>query len=201
MDLSGEQSEYDSQEFKGINLRNGQIREKEFISCTFTKCSFRETAFLNSLFRDCIFRSCDLSLVSLKKCSFAATRFENSQVIGVDWNETAWEKSKFKKPVDFFDCVINHSTFMGLNLKKINIIKCTARDVDFTEANLTEANCTFTDFTNSHFLHTNLTGADFTGATNYSIAANLNILKKTKFSLPEAMSLLYGLDIVLTEYE
>jgi hypothetical protein len=44
-----------------------------------------------------------------------------------------------------------------------------------------------------------LTQADFTGATNYAIAASLNTLKKTKFSLPEAMSLLYSLDIILTE--
>lgn len=29
--------------------------------------------------------------------------------------------------------------------------------------------------------------------------AGLNVLKKTRFSLPEAMSLLYSLDIVLTE--
>jgi fluoroquinolone resistance protein len=73
--------------------------------------------------------------------------------------------------------------------------------VDFAEADLTLANCTFTDFTNSRFQHTNLTQADFTGATNYTIAPNLNTLKKTKFSLPEAMALLYGLDIVLTEYQ
>jgi fluoroquinolone resistance protein len=58
---------------------------------------------------------------------------------------------------------------------------------------------TLTDFSNSRFQHTNLTEADFTGATNYAIAASLNTLKKTKFSLPEAMSLLYSLDIILTE--
>jgi len=45
-----------------------------------------------------------------------------------------------------------------------------------------------------------LTEADFTGAKNYAIAASSNTLKKTKFSLPEAMGLLYSLDIVLTEY-
>jgi hypothetical protein len=44
-----------------------------------------------------------------------------------------------------------------------------------------------------------LTQADFTGARDYTIAPNLNQLKQTKFSLPEAMALLYGLDIILTE--
>ncbi len=201
MDLSDSQSEYNSQEFKGINLRNGQLNSKEFTGCTFVKCSFRETIFRDCSFRECLFRGCDLSLVNLKGCLFIGTRFEDSQVIGVNWAETAWGKSKFHKPVDFQGCAINHSTFMGLDLKKINIIRCVAREVDFAEANLTQSNCQFTEFSGSRFLHTNLTEADFTGATNYSIAANLNTIKKAKFSLPEAMSLLYGLDIILTEYQ
>ena len=50
-------------------------------------------------------------------------------------------------------------------------------------------------------MHANLTEADFTGAKNYAIAPGMNTLKKTKFSLPEAMSLLYNLDIKLTEYD
>ena len=200
MDLSEPQNEYDSQEFKGINLKSGQVSLKEFNACIFVKCSFRETVFRDCKFHNCVFRGCDLSLVNLKGSLFTDTRFEDSQVIGVNWTETAWEKSSFIKPVDFLSCAINHSTFMGLNLKKISIFKCAARDVDFSEANLTQANCAFSDFTDSRFLHTDLTEADFTGATNYSIAANLNTLKKTRFSLPEAMSLLYGLDIILTEY-
>jgi hypothetical protein len=48
----------------------------------------------------------------------------------------------------------------------------------------------------SRFLHTTLTGA-----SNYAIAANLNTLKGTKFSLPEAMNLLHSLDIVVTDPE
>jgi uncharacterized protein YjbI with pentapeptide repeats len=110
-------------------------------------------------------------------------------------------KFVFAKPVDFVRCALNHSTFVGLNLKNILLIKCIAQDVSFEDADLTNANCTFTDFMDSRFSHTNLTGADFTGATNYSIAANLNTLKKTKFALPEAMNLLYSLDIELTQYQ
>jgi fluoroquinolone resistance protein len=182
-------------------LKKGRVSLKEFSSCTFIKCSFNETIFQDCRFRDCTFKGCDLSLVSLKGCLFTNTRFENSQVIGVNWTETTWATSKvIFKPVDFFGCVINYSTFMGLNLKKVTISKCIAREVSFEEANLTQANCRFTDFMNSRFMHTNLTGADFTGAKNYAIAAGLNTLKKTKFSLPEAMSLLYNLDISLTEY-
>jgi fluoroquinolone resistance protein len=101
--------------------------------------------------------------------------------------------------VDFINCTLNYSTFTGLKLPKAQFTHCVARDVDFADADLSGANCTETDFSDSRFLHTNLTEADFTGATHYSIAVNLNTVKKAKFSLPEAMSLLYSLDIILVE--
>lgn len=203
MTLSDSQTkEYTALEFKKVVLKNDQIHQKEFSACTFIKCAFNESVFQNCSFHDCVFKSCDLSLVRLPACSFANTHFEDSQIIGVNWTETSWATSKVVfTPVNFVRCVINYATFMGLNLKKGTLSHCTARDVSFEEANLTQSDCTFTDFTNSRFIHTNLTGADFTGAKNYSIAASLNTLKKTKFSLPEAMSLLYNLDIDLTEYE
>jgi fluoroquinolone resistance protein len=200
-DLTGTQSEYNSLEIRAANLRGGLLEQKEFIACTFIKCVFRETVFHGCEFRECLFRGCDLSLSSLKSSVFSGCLFEDCQLVGVNWTEAAWKKSRLLKPVDFSGCSINHSTFMGMDLKKIRIIRCSAREVDFTDANLSLADCTFSDFADSRFLHTDLSGADFTGATNYAIAANLNTLKKTKFSLPEAMSLLYGLDIELTEYQ
>ncbi len=202
MNLSTAQSEYTSREFKNLVYSNEQLDHKVFTTCVFIKCSFRETTFSDCEFQDCIFRYCDLSLAALKNCSFKNTRFEDSQVIGVDWCDTNLTQKKFlfSKPVEFMRCALNHSTFMGLNLKNVTMSKCIARDVSFEEADLSQADCTLTDFTDSRFLRTNLTDTDFSGATNYSIAANLNIIKRTKFSLPEAMSLLYGLDIILTEH-
>ena len=49
----------------------------------------------------------------------------------------------------------------------------------------------------SVFYRTNLTEANFRHAYNYAIDFRSNMLKKTKFSLPEATSLLGGLDIIL----
>jgi len=201
MNLSGPEKDHSFQEFKGLNLQNAQFEQKTFTSCVFEKCSFRESFFKDCKFQECKFQNCDLSLITLKACSFKNTLFENSQIVGVNWVDTnlAQMKHVFAKPVDFTGCVLNHSTFMETNLKNVMITKCVARGVSFEGADLSHANCTFTDFSDSRFLHTNLTEADFTDATNYSIAANANILRKTKFSLPEAMSLLYSLDIILKE--
>jgi len=101
--------------------------------------------------------------------------------------------------IDFTGCVLNYASFFGLRMKKRKLVGCAALEVDFAEADFTDADCTGTDFQRSRFLHTNLTRADFTGARNYSISPLLNQIKQAKFSLPEAMSLLYNLEITLVE--
>lgn len=197
--LSGAQTEFDGQSFAGIAFQKEEVRAKEFYGCVFTGCSFLETAFVGCRFVDCLFKECDLSLCRVVDCSFINTRFQSSQVIGVNWTEASWPKRGLLASIEFADCAISHSTFIGLSLRGIEMSNCVARDVDFAEADLSQANCTRTDFADSRFLHTDLTESDFRGARNYAIDANLNVLKRTKFSLPEAMSLLYSLDIILSE--
>jgi uncharacterized protein YjbI with pentapeptide repeats len=101
----------------------------------------------------------------------------------------------------FFKCAISHSTFIGLSLRGIQIRDCVAADVDFREADLSRAGFGGTDLSKSLFSSTDLTEADLSGARNYDIDPGRNVLKQARFSLPEAMSLLYSLDIVLTEGE
>jgi uncharacterized protein YjbI with pentapeptide repeats len=198
-DLWTDVREIEGRSFSGLDLDGQEIGFKEFYGCVFSKCSFLETTFRSCRFVDCEFRECNLGLCRVKDCSFSNTRFQDSQVIGVDWTEASWPKRGFLRTVDFRSCALNHSTFIGLSLREIELTRCVARDVDFTEADLSRADLTHTDFSQSRFLHTDLTEADLTGATNYAIAPNRNVLKKTKFSLPEAVSLLYGLDIILTD--
>jgi uncharacterized protein YjbI with pentapeptide repeats len=197
--LGGVQAEHEDQAFVGLILQKKEVRAQEFYGCLFTGCSFLETAFIECRFVDCKFRECDLSLCRVVDCSFTNTRFQSSQVIGVNWTEASWPRRGLLASIKFADCAISHSTFVGLSLRGIDITGCVARDVDFAEADLSQANCSHTDFSESRFLHTDLTEADFRGASNYAIDANLNVLKRTRFSLPEAMSLLYSLDIILSE--
>jgi fluoroquinolone resistance protein len=203
MELSGGQSEFTSEVFRKLNYRGEKFKQKEFNSCSFIKCVFDEAVFEHCTFRSCTFKDCEMNLVRVPGSTFTENSFENSRLVGVNWTESSLAHSKitFGKPASFSGCALNHSIFMWLTLKDIFMVKCTAHDVDFSEANLANARCTGTDFANSRFWHTDLSGADFRGATNYTIAANLNTLKKTKFSLPEAMALLYSLDILLEDGE
>ncbi len=184
--------EYADQQFANLTLTQEVITAVTFEECTFTNCNFSETQFKRCTFRDCQFQNCDLSLLDVNYSIIQRSKFEQCKLIGINWAKVSrieW--------IEFHSCNLSYATFMELDLTKAVITHCLAKEATFAETNLTQANCTHTDFTDSRFVRTNLTKADFRGAYNYAIAANQNTLKKTKFSLPEAVALLHGLDIIL----
>jgi fluoroquinolone resistance protein len=187
-------TEYDNEEFVDINLKDRRIDHAEFQNCSFTRCDLSQSVLVACRFDDCHFQACDLSLIKPQNSSFRNSTFLASKLIGINWVMSIAPFS-----VDFQDCIINLSSFFGMNLKKRKFINCIAHEVDFSESNMTKANCTTTDFAGSTFFKTNLTTADFSQARNYSIDFRTNTLTKAKFSLPEALSLLKSLDIILSE--
>jgi uncharacterized protein YjbI with pentapeptide repeats len=196
--LNAERS-HESTTFKALTLQGEEVSGVDFYDCVFEGCAFVEVTFKDCKFVDCLFNVCDLSLACVEDSAFTNVRFESSKVIGIDWTRAYWPRIGGRQTLGFADCALNFSTFIGLDLKGIEIRNCVARDVDFSEARLVRANLRGTDFSESRFLETDLTEADFTRATNYAVDAGRNRLKRTKFSLPEAISLLRSLDIILVD--
>ena len=192
-------SEYTGKTFKKLTLSHADIRSIEFTECRFIGCEFQEAIFRGCRFVDCEFRTCDLRMLDVTDSSFRDVRFEESQAIAIDWTGAAWGKAGLLNKIGFTRSVLNYSTFVGLSLPELNLIDCLARDVDFSEADISGAKLNKTDLERSRFWNTNLTGADLTGAFNYTIDPTNNTLKQARFSLPEAMSLLYNLDIELDD--
>lgn len=187
------------QVFKEVHLEHEQLDSSEFYDCVFSRCSFVESIFRRCRFVNCAFRECDLSLVQVPDSTFSSTRFESSKVIGVNWTQADWAMGGLGNPVGFFKCAMSHSTFIGLSLRGIQIRDCAAVDVDFREADLSRADFAGSDLSRSMFGDTNLSEADLSRARNYHIDPGQNVLGGAKFSLPEAMSLLHSMDIVLVE--
>ena len=117
----------------------------------------------------------------------------------MNWAQADWSGASLGQPLGFHSTAISHSTFIGLELSDIEITECVATDVDFREADLSEADFRGTDLSESLFVCTNLRQADLREARNYRIAPGENDVTRARFSLPEAMSLLYNLDIDLSE--
>lgn len=65
------------------------------------------------------------------------------------------------------------------------------------EVQLKGADFSGTDLKKSTFQDCDLSKADFRGAKNYFISTESNKIKKAKFSMPEAVSLLGNLDIMI----
>ncbi len=193
------QKEYFSNEFNQLKLPGQEIDSIVFEECVFNECDLSDVTFTRCKFVDCRFIKCNLSLLKPNYSRFIEVLFEDCKAIGVDWTKAEWPSIALPSPLKFLKCIINDTTFFGLNLTELVIEECKAHDVDFREGDFSEANFTFTDFTNCLFNETNLTGADFTEAVNYLIDINHNRIKEATFSRHEAVSLLEGLDIELVD--
>lgn len=194
-----DQTQYQDQRFRNLDPAEPRLVGSEFYDCHFEACAFGERVLQNCRFVACTFEKCDLSLAQIPGTAFSATRFLDSRVIGVDWTQADWSGVSLGQPIGFERCALSHSTFIGLSLPGIQIKGCLAADVDFREADLSGADFSNSDLDQSLFANTNLSKADFRTARNYHIAPGQNVLKGARFTLPEAMSLLYNLDIDLSE--
>lgn len=195
------QNRYTDQVFDRLQLDNTRTNTSEFFDCAFRECTFVESVFHQCRFINCAFQGCDLSLVQVPESSFTGVIFEDSKCIGINWALANWPVTTLGVPLRFNKCNLSLSTFIGLSLPGIQIADCLAVDVDFREADLSRSDFNETDLTNSLFSQTNLSGADLSLARNYIIDPTENILIGARFSLPEAMSLLYSMNIDLLDGE
>lgn len=184
---------YYKEKFTNLQAHNETFSGIEFEDCEFNKCIFMECAFKDCRFLGCKFDKCTISANDVCDSSFLNISFQNSKAIGIDWT-----KAKRLESLIFKESQINYGNFRLLRLENVIVENCIARNVDFTEAKLMAGNFSRTDLSESIFLHTDLTKANFQGAKNYSIDLRLNSVKGAKFSLPEALALLSGLDVEVT---
>jgi uncharacterized protein YjbI with pentapeptide repeats len=111
--------------------------------------------------------------------------------MGLDFSKC----NDFLLSIGFEDSFISYSVFSDMNLGNTSFAGCQVYDCDFVNTNLKNASFEGSDLRNSLFRNTNLSFTSFRNARNYDIDPNNNFLKKTKFSIPEVISLLKGYDI------
>jgi fluoroquinolone resistance protein len=187
-------SEFYDEVFDAAVTPEFKLEGREFHDCKFIGYPFSGVSLAHSKFVECKFTRCDLSNSSVSGTSFRSVGFHESKLIGIDWT-----RARTLLFMEFVGSVLSYSNFVGLDLVSAKLKGCVAHEALFTGANLSKADCTETDFRNSQFNGANLSGADFRRARDYFIRPDSCNLKKARFSLPEATTLLYGLDIVLDD--
>lgn len=88
--------------------------------------------------------------------------------------------------------------FSSLKMKRTDFLGSKVKECHFNDTFLVEADFRECDLQGSLFHHADLSKADFRDAKNYSIDPQLNFLKKARFSVPDALSLLNFFDIEIT---
>jgi len=188
-------SEFYDATFKNVDCRKQLLDYRTFERCIFSGCKFTEAQFENCTFRDCQFKNCNLHLMSVARSTFRDCGFKSCEATYVNWALASWSAKGLLHHLTFEECNASNSTFIGLPLRKLRMVGCICREVDFSESDLSEAVFHKTDLEGSRFGKCTLAKADFRGAHHYTISPLDCVLKGAQFSLPEAVALLAAFDI------
>lgn len=195
--------EYLDNHFVNEDFSERNLTVSSFDSCVFEHCSFAQSTLENCSFTNCVFRDCNLLLLKIPNTNFNDVVFERCDMIGVDWTVARWyrsaRKTKQNFPISFLACRLDHGVFIGLDLTNIVFDDCSVKEAFFEDASMENAVFRTCDLKGTTFNHTYLKAADFASAKNYDIDIRQNNISRAKFSLPEAMSLIYSLDIELLD--
>lgn len=178
---------------KAENFSKKSLENSVFNSYSFHSCDFSESNLRNAKFCSCLFANCNLSLPKLEGCRFQDVQFINCKIVGAEFFKC--EKTFFS--ASFKKCLLLYCNFSDLNMKNTQFNGSKIQESHFTNAMLTGVDFADTDLSGTIFHNCDLCKADFSTAKRYSIDPQTNKIKKAKFSLPEAVGLLQGFDILI----
>lgn len=177
--------------YKEIDFSQLSILEHEFENCTFENCHFVKANLTAVAFMDCKFINCDFVIPNMTNTGIKTSDFRGCKLMAVDFSNC----SNFMFSPSFQDCMINSCNFEGNKMANTQFFYCKVKETSFYYCDLSESRFDNTEFQNTTFQDCNLMKSDFTDALGYSINPFNNKLKNARFSLPEAQSFLYFLDI------
>ena len=187
----------EDQKFENLSYRNEILENIEYDDCVFEKCQFTEVNMVGCIFNHCEFRNCEFRLIKFDHCRMQNASFKDCLLMGINWDELQSGATKSFPAETFTHCVLKYNNFIKSFLTKFDFSTCTIMDCFFMECTLIKANFKNVVFKETSFSDCNLSESDFRGAEGYIIDIMNNIIKKAKFSLPEAIALLDALDITL----
>jgi fluoroquinolone resistance protein len=177
---------FEEEEFTHLENETYLFQQGEYEACTFTGCELSEAMLSKSLFSNCSFINCNLSNAIMNGTSIQETEFTNCKLLGLRFDAC----NLFGFAARFENCLLDHSSFVGMNLKNCYFNKCRLSHVDFSEADLSGISITLCDLADAVFDRTNLQRADFRQSQNFSISPDENQIKGARFSPDQVFRLL-----------
>lgn len=189
--MTFDENSYENETFENVDWRD-DLEGVEFFNCVFKNSSFQSSRLIECCFDSCEFVQCNLSLVEILHTSFLGAKFTDCKMIGVTWSAIGGFLT-----ATYESCIMNNNIFADMNLTRFQFNSCSFVEASFHNTKLMHAVFDDCDLSGCLFSQADLSFADFRTSRNYRISAEQNTLRKTQFSLPEAVSLLVNLDIVL----
>ncbi len=174
------------------SLPSGGFEYSHFIECTFQSIDAIEASARGAKFIECAFEKCNFSNSNFANVTFRDVEFKNCKLLGSNFSVV-----KTISSVTFTSSSLDYCVFQDLSLKGTKFYDCSLREVDFSDSNLSESSFTKSNLQQTSFTNCNLTSCDFREAVNYYIEPQFTNIKHAKFTMPEAMSLLLAMDIIL----
>jgi fluoroquinolone resistance protein len=186
----------ESKTFEKADFTKQALPKGEYENCIFSNCDFSDSDLSERRFLSCEFIECNLSLAKLNKTALQEINFKNCKMLGLKFEDC----DDFILSFIFDNCILNHSSFYKLKIKKTIFRNSQMQEVDFLGSDLAGATFDNCELTKAIFEHTNLEKADFRTSYNYSFDLDANQVKKAKFSLSGVPGLLqkYDIEIDLT---
>lgn len=181
-------------EFKALDAKGLELADAEFDACVFKDCSFAGASLRRARFTNCRFENCDFTAAKLTGSRLRTASFKDCRAGG-----TNWAAATALDDLSFVHCLLDHGAFAGAKLPRLRLDDCRLREADFSEADLRSSVFSVCDLRGARFFGADLSGADLRGSFSYEIDAFRTKIKKARFSLPEAVSLLRGLDVILED--
>lgn len=147
-------------------------------NCQFISCNFEGSNFNTYKFIDCIFDACNLSLIQTENLAIQDCIFKNCKILGFHFSKA----NTFNLSFSFINCVLDHSSFQGLKIKKTIFKDSSLKEVDFENSDCSHSIFDNCNLEGTLFYQTNLEQVNFLTAYNYALDPELNKMKGAKFS-------------------
>ena len=104
----------DDKTFDKIDFTQKSLQYQEYDNCSFINCNLSGADLSDIRFTECRFTSCNLSLAILNKTAFSDVLFKDCKMLGLRFDTC----STFILSFSFDNCILSHSSFYGLKIKK-----------------------------------------------------------------------------------
>lgn len=189
--------EVSNQVVEELRLEDGTLSDMTYSECTLRKWSLAKVVMRNVAFVNCTFDACSFRNVAFRGCSMLNGVFRDCTLLGLDWSEMRRHGARLSMIAAMRRCGIRYNTFINVKMARIDFEESILHDCFFQECALKLAVFKGTDFRDTIFQNCDLSGADFRDAHGYAIDIRNNVVTKARFSQPDVIGLLCGMDIFI----